>query len=187
MIYALQIESGFIKFMKMFLRGASLVLMLLLAGCESSEDESLTDWVASVRRTVHDNPVTIPVPLTITPAVYDASGRVDPFDASKISILLDITSEKGNRPDLKRAREPLESYPLDQFRLVGSLSRQGQGVALLEVGKVLHQVRKGDHLGQDLGVVISVRDGAIDIEETVQEANGIWVKRRVQLSIREAK
>lgn len=173
--------------MKFCVCGASLFFLTLLAGCESSEDESLTAWVASVRSMVHDNPVTIPPPLTITPATYDASDRVDPFDASKISMLIDITVEKGIRPDLKRAREPLESYPLDQFRMVGSLSRQGQGVALLEVGKVLHQVRKGDHLGQDLGEVISVRDGVIDIEETVQEANGVWVKRRVQLSIREVK
>lgn len=173
--------------MKIFLRGISLIFMMLLASCESSEDESLAVWIASVRRTVHENPVEVPPPLVITPAAYNSLGRVDPFDASKISVLLDMSADKGIRPDLKRSREPLEAYPLDQFRMVGSLSRQGHSVGLLEVGKVLHQVRKGDHLGQDLGEVISVRDGAIDIEETVMEASGVWVKRRVKLSIQEAK
>ena len=173
--------------MKIFLRGISLVFMMLLASCNSSDDESLTAWVASVRRTVHENPVTIPPPLVITPAAYNPSGRVDPFDASKISMLLDISADKGIRPDLKRSREPLESFPLDQFRMVGSLSKQGQSVGLLEVGKVVHHIRKGDHLGQDLGEVISVNDGVIDIEETVMEASGVWVKRRVKLSIQEAK
>lgn len=173
--------------MKKFLRTFSWLLVALLCGCNPSEEESLVAWVASVRSTVHANPVSIPVQLTITPAIYESFGRADPFDVSKISLLLDIFADKGIRPDLKRAREPLESYPLDQFRMVGSLSRQGQGVALLEVGKVVHQVRRGDHLGQDLGEVISIKDGVIDIEETVMETNGAWVKRRVQLTIRETK
>ena len=123
----------------------------------------------------------------MTPSVYEPAGRVDPFDASKISMLLDISDHAGVRPDLKRSREPLESYPLDQFRMVGSLGRPGQSVALVEVGKILYQLRKGNHLGQDLGEVITIMDGSIEIEETIQEANGNWIKRRVQLSMREAK
>ena len=173
--------------MNKFLRTFSLLLIALLTGCNPSEDESLVAWVANVLRTVHANPVSIPSPLIITTAVYESIGRTDPFDVSKISLLLDISADKGIRPDLKRAREPLELYPLDQFRRVGSLSRQGQGVALLKVGKILHQVRRGDHIGQDLGEVISVKDGAIDIEGTVMETNSTWVKRRVQLTIRETK
>ena len=52
---------------------------------------------------------------------------------------------------------------------------------------MLYQIHKGDHIGQDLGEVIAIREGAVDIEETLQEANGVWIKRRVQLSMREAK
>jgi type IV pilus assembly protein PilP len=71
--------------------------------------------------------------------------------------------------------------------MVGSLGRPGQRVALVEVGKILYQLRKGNHLGQDLGEVITIMDGSIEIKETIQEANGNWIKRRVQLSMREAK
>jgi type IV pilus assembly protein PilP len=143
--------------------------------------------MATVRRTMHTSPLAVPKPLVVTPAVYEATGRVDPFDATKISMLLDISDTAGIRPNLKRSREPLESYPLDQFRMVGSLGRSGQNVALVEVGKILYQLRKGDHLGQDLGEVINIMGDSIEIEETVQEANGNWVKRLVQLSMREAK
>jgi type IV pilus assembly protein PilP len=143
--------------------------------------------MATVRRTMHTSPLAVPKPLVVTPAVYEATGRVDPFDATKISMLLDISDTAGIRPNLKRSREPLESYPLDQFRMVGSLGRSGQNVALVEVGKILYQLRKGDHLGQDLGEVINIMGDSIEIEETVQEANGNWVKRRVQLSMREVK
>jgi type IV pilus assembly protein PilP len=164
-----------------------LCFLLSLAACESSSDESLSEWMATVRRTSHTSPLSLPEPLAMTPSVYEPAGRVDPFDASKISMLLDISDHAGVRPDLKRSREPLESYPLDQFRMVGSLGRPGQSVALVEVGKILYQLRKGNHLGQDLGEVITIMDGSIEIEETIQEANGNWIKRRVQLSMREAK
>jgi type IV pilus assembly protein PilP len=164
-----------------------LCFLLSLAACESSSDESLSEWMATVRRTAHASPLSLPAPLAMTPSVYELAGQVDPFDASKISMLLDISDHAGVRPDLKRSREPLESYPLDQFRMVGSLGRPGQSVALVEVGKILYQLRKGNHLGQDLGEVITIMDGSIEIEETIQEANGDWIKRRVQLSMREAK
>jgi type IV pilus assembly protein PilP len=164
-----------------------LCFLLSLAACESSSDESLSEWMATVRRTAHASPLSLPAPLAMTPSVYELAGQVDPFDASKISMLLDISDHAGVRPDLKRSREPLESYPLDQFRMVGSLGRPGQSVALVEVGKILYQLRKGNHLGQDLGEVITIMDGSIEIEETIQEANGNWIKRRVQLSMREAK
>ncbi len=171
----------------MFVRNTLLFSLLVLAGCESSNDENLSVWMATVRQSTHTNALTVPPPLVATPATYKPVNRADPFDATKISMLLDMSDQAGVRPDLKRSREPLESYPLDQFRMVGSLGRQGQSVALVEVGKMLYQIRKGDHLGQDLGEVIAIREGTVDIEETLQEANGVWIKRRVQLSMREAK
>ena len=175
------------NFLTTLIRAIVICTLLSLAACDTSSDENLSEWMATVRRTAHTSPLTLPAPLTMKTFIYEPPGQVDPFDASKISMLLDISDHAGVRPDLKRSREPLESYPLDQFRMIGSLGRPGQSVALVEVGKILYQLRKGNHIGQDLGEVIAIMDGSIEIEETIQEANGTWVKRRVQLSMREAK
>ena len=174
-------------FLNTLIRAIVICTLLSLAACDASSDENLSEWMATVRRTAHTSPLTLPAPLTMKTFIYEPAGQVDPFDTSKISMLLDISDHAGVRPDLKRSREPLESYPLDQFRMIGSLGRPGQSVALVEVGKILYQLRKGNHIGQDLGEVITIMDGSIEIEETIQEANGTWVKRRVQLSMREAK
>ena len=174
-------------FLTTLIRAIVICTLLSLAACDASSDENLSEWMATVRRTAHTSPLTLPAPLTMKTFIYEPPGQVDPFDTSKISMLLDISDHAGVRPDLKRSREPLESYPLDQFRMIGSLGRPGQSVALVEVGKILYQLRKGNHIGQDLGEVIAIMDGSIEIEETIQEANGTWVKRRVQLSMREAK
>ena len=175
------------NFLTTLIRAIVICTLLSLAACDASSEENLSEWMATVRRTAHSSPLTLPAPLTMKTFIYEPPGQVDPFDTSKISMLLDISDHAGVRPDLKRSREPLESYPLDQFRMIGSLGRPGQSVALVEVGKILYQLRKGNHLGQDLGEVITIMDGSIEIEETIQEANGTWVKRRVQLSMREAK
>ena len=175
------------NFLTTLIRAIGICTLLSLAACDASSDENLSEWMATVRRTAHSSPLTLPAPLTMKTFIYEPAGQVDPFDTSKISMLLDISDHAGVRPDLKRSREPLESYPLDQFRMIGSLGRPGQSVALVEVGKILYQLRKGNHIGQDLGEVITIMDGSIEIEETIQEANGTWVKRRVQLSMREAK
>ncbi|MEY4022872.1 MAG: hypothetical protein RI960_1884 [Pseudomonadota bacterium] len=132
-------------FLNGLMRVIVLCFLLILAACGSSSEENLNEWMATVRRTAHSSPLSLPAPLAMTPSVYEPAGRVDPFDASKISMLLDISDHAGIRPDLKRAREPLESYPLDQFRMVGSLGRPGQRVALVEVGKILYQLHKGNH------------------------------------------
>jgi type IV pilus assembly protein PilP len=181
------LNNFFSDFLIELVRCILLFSLLSLVACEATSDENLSEWMAAVRRTAHSSPLTLPAPLTMKTFVYEPAGQVDPFDASKISMLLDISDRAGVRPDLKRSREPLESYPLDQFRMIGSLGRPGQSVALVEVGKILYQLRKGNHLGQDLGEVINIMDGSIEIEETIQESNGNWVKRRVQLSMREAK
>ena len=175
------------NFLTTLIRAIVICTLLSLAACDASSDENLSEWMATVRRTAHTSPLTLPAPLTMKTFIYEPPGQVDPFDTSKISMLLDISDHAGVRPDLKRSREPLESYPLDQFRMIGSLGRPGQSVALVEVGKILYQLRKGNHIGQDLGEVIAIMDGSVEIEETIQEANGTWVKRRVQLSMREAK
>ena len=121
------------NFLTTLIRAIVICTLLSLAACDASSDENLSEWMATVRRTAHTSPLTLPAPLTMKTFIYEPPGQVDPFDTSKISMLLDISDHAGVRPDLKRSREPLESYPLDQFRMIGSLGRPGQSVALVEV------------------------------------------------------
>ena len=91
------------------------------------------------------------------------------------------------QPDLQRPREPLESWPLDSLRLVGSLRRERDVVALVEADKRVYSLRIGGHVGQDFGKVIAIGDKTVDIEELVAEAPGRWMKRRTQLVLQEKK
>lgn len=168
-------------------RYACWLLFFALAGCSHPEDEDLHAWMEKVRREAAPAPSPEPEPLVIRPVTYEPADHADPFSLGKITLLAGASSGGGARPDPHRAREPLESYPLDSLRMVGSLLRRGQAVALIEADKVLYQVRNGQYLGQDQGKVIRISDAAVEIEEVVQEATGNWATRKVQLSIQGGK
>ena len=150
------------------------------------EDDTLHAWMEKVRHEAIPRPATAPSPLVIRPVTYAPADYLDPFDAVKITALPSATGS-GPQPDPIRTREPLENYPLDSLRMVGSLLRQGQAVALIQADKLIYQVRTGHHLGQDQGKVINISDAAIDIEEIVQESAGTWTTRKVQLAIQGGK
>ena len=142
--------------------------------------------MSDIRRQSHPVPIDLPPRPVVEEFQYQAAGRLDPFDVTKISASLSAEfNATGLQPDTRRSREPLESYPLDTLRLVGTMRRKGQVVALIEVDKVIHQVHLGSHLGPDMGKVTAISEGAIEIEEMVQDAGNTWAKRRARLVLQE--
>ena len=162
------------------------LISILLAGCSEVSEHDLRTWMSETKRQSHPAPVESPPRPAVEEFQYQASGRLDPFDLTKISASLSADlNARGLQPDTHRAREPLESFPLDSLRLVGNIRRQGQVVALVEADKVIHQVHLGSHLGTDMGKVIAISEGAIDIEEMVQDTGNTWTKRRARLVMQE--
>jgi type IV pilus assembly protein PilP len=159
---------------------------VLLTACSNAPENDLRDWMSEIRRQSHPVPVELPARPVLEEFHYQASGRLDPFDISKVSASLSAElNANGLQPDTRRPREPLESFPLDSLRLVGNMRRQGQVVALVEADKVIHQVHLGSHLGPDMGKVVAISEGAIEIEEMVQDTGNTWAKRRARLVLQE--
>ncbi len=163
-----------------------LIGSLCLAAC-GTDDDDLRAWMDGARRRHHA------VPLTVTPAKaaallrFEPGGRSDPFSQALLSVADAMAPVGGLQPDLQRMREPLEAYPLANLRLVGSMRRKGDVIALIEVDQHVHSVRIGSHIGQDFGKVISIGDKTIDIEELVPDSNGSWISRRAQLALQETR
>jgi type IV pilus assembly protein PilP len=160
------------------------ITALFLGGCGSAGDDDLQAWMEGVRQRPHGAPeVVVPDPDVAT-FVYDARNRPDPFDPARLSPA-DEPPMAGMAPDLQRAREPLEAYALDSLRLVGSMQRGRDAVALVEADRLIHQVRLGNHLGQDFGKVVAISDSRIDIDELVRDSGGGWTRRRTQIILQE--
>jgi type IV pilus assembly protein PilP len=170
--------------------GALALTALLLAGCSDSDVKEVRDWMTEVNKETKVKVVPLAEPKTFIPFAYTAREEVDPFSQNKLLAELARAAEQSDnkyRPDMARRKEPLESYPLDTFAMVGVLQKGGVNYALLQLDRAVHQVRVGQHIGQNYGLVTAVTENSINIREVVQDAGGEWVERMSKLELQESK
>jgi type IV pilus assembly protein PilP len=143
-----------------------------------------------VRKDTKPSVKPLAAPKDFIPYAYEAREAVDPFSPNKLLAELARAAESSTnpkRPDMNRAKEVLETYPLDTMKMVGSLQKGGIIYALLQIDKSVYQVKGGMRLGQNYGLVTHVAENAIDIREVVQDAGGDWVERMSRLELQESK
>jgi type IV pilus assembly protein PilP len=169
---------------------ALLLPALLLAGCSDSDVKEVRDWMAAVKAETRPAVKPLPEPKEFVPFAYSQKDAVDPFSQNKLLVELAKAAEASHnplKPDTSRPKELLENYPLDTMRMVGAIQKAGVNYGLLQIDKAVYQVRVGQRIGQNYGLVTRVSDGAVDIRETVQDAAGEWVERMTKLELQESK
>jgi type IV pilus assembly protein PilP len=161
-----------------------------LTGCLGSEQEDLQRWMAEQRAQVKPNVPPITEPKKFTPQAYTEGAAIDPFNMQKLTQALRRDSAQPSTsgliaPELARRKEALEAFPLDAMAMVGSLSRNGQPVALITVDKLLYQVRVGNYLGLNYGRITRISETELGLREIVQDAAGEWIERVATLQLQE--
>ncbi|ENO88487.1 pilus assembly protein PilP [Thauera linaloolentis] len=164
-------------------RALILVCAAVLAACGSGEQEDIRAWMdeqaKGMRGAVKALPEIKPFPIV----EYAGIGADDPFRKGRMEV--EKRANTALRPNLDRRKEPLEAYPLESLRMVGVLS-QGKSVhALVLAGKNLHQVKVGNYMGQNFGVVTGISDGDMTLKELVEDVQGDWVERISTLTLQE--
>lgn len=88
----------------------------------------------------------------------------------------------GPRPDPSRQPDPLEAWPLDALKLVGTVTMTDQRTALVQTprGSVL-TVQVGEHLGQHHGRVKRIDTKKVEIVELLLIDNDRWVEHPATL------
>ena len=155
-----------------------LILPLFLTACADADIDELQQWMTEQRAQTRPRVTPIPEPKKFTPQAYLEEGAVDPFSLQRLTQALRQESSGANAnaalvaPELSRRKEPLEAVPLDSVKMVGSLNKAGQLVALVRVDNLLYQVRPGNYLGQSYGKITKVSETEIVLREIVQDAAG---------------
>jgi type IV pilus assembly protein PilP len=86
-------------------------------------------------------------------------------------------------PDQKRARQPLEFYPLDALKFVGILKQGNELWGLIKnPEKKIVPVQVGNYMGLNYGRIISIKNDEIKLEETIKDS-GTWAKRSTTLHL----
>ncbi|WP_157268460.1 pilus assembly protein PilP [Azohydromonas aeria] len=177
-------------------RPAAVLLALLgaalLSACQREPDD-LRDWIAAQRQAA-SAPTLPPLALSGLPALpaWDSDAGPDPFDPRRLepnaATAAAAASEPGALPatEQRRTAEPLEAYPLESLRMVGTLQRGGRIHALVQAPGLLLAVQPGDHLGTNRGRITRITEKSVQLREWVRDSGGGWSERGATLELQEA-
>lgn len=162
----------------------------LLQACGDKSMPDLKSFVATAYQ--NEKPEIEPLP-EIQPYSgyeYSAAEDDDPFDFANIE-----TSQQsgglavsGIRPDANRRKEDLEQFPLDALKMVGTMTQEGQSWVIVKTSEgTAHRAALGNYMGQQDGKIVDIipDEQKVVLAELVQDPNGRWITRNVEITIDE--
>jgi type IV pilus assembly protein PilP len=161
----------------------SLGACVLLAGCGGESHQDLRAWMADQGKGARGRVDPLPQIRPYEPFAYNAFDLPDPFKPRKIE-----PTKGGSKlaPDFTRRKEPLEAFPLESLTMVGTLARKKTTYALVRTPeKDVFQVRAGNYMGQNYGVIIEIGDGELKLKELLQDGAGDWTERSSSLQLQQ--
>ncbi len=156
----------------------------LLAGCGGEEFQDLRDFVKNSGADMRGK---IPPPPAIhlyEPFAYvNDTNLSDPFKQRKPE--LSASGRRGeNEPDMNRPKEALEEFPLENLKMVGYVYKAKVGYAVIRApDKKLYQVKAGNYVGMNFGLIQKLSDSEITVKEVVQDSTGDWSERISSLQL----
>ncbi len=178
-------------FYRISCRGAVLTLLALtLTACGDSRMSDLRDFVDNAYADRKPEIEPLPEMKPFQAYEYSAFDLEDPFSLSNVIVERGGggVDTSGLRPDENRPREPLEFFPLDALRMVGTLEREGEPWVIMQTSQgTAHFLDIGSYMGQNEGRIkeINTAQQAIVLVETFLNTNGQWETRDVELTIEE--
>src|SRR3954462_15818174 len=163
----------------------SLLLSCGLASCGGEQYSDLRQFVKESDKLPHGRIPPLPDVKPYEAFTYSAFDLLDPFKPRKIE------PPKGSgsgslAPDFNRRRDPLEAYPLESLRMVGTLEQSKQMFALVRApDNTLFRVRSGNYVGQNFGRIVGIAEASVKLKEIVQDSGGNWEEKDQALLLQE--
>ncbi len=161
----------------------SIASVALVAACGGDSHQDLRNWMAEQGKGARGQLDPLPQIKPYEPFAYNDFDLPDPFKPRKIE---PAKTENTNKlaPDLNRRKEPLEAYPLESLSMVGTLEKGKTLYALVKTPeRDIYQVRPGNHMGQNFGVITGISDTDIKLKELMQDGAGDWAERSSTLNL----
>ena len=145
-----------------------------LVACSGEEHSDLRQFVRDSDNMPRGRIPPLPEVKPYEPFEYAAFDLVDPFIPRKIEPPRSAKPDP-RLPDPKRRKGPLEAFPLENLKMVGSLSQKKEHFALIKTpDNNLYRVRTGDFMGQNFGRVIDITESSVKLKELIQDSGNDW-------------
>ena len=161
------------------------VVSVLLASCSAPDNSALNSRVEKIKARSPGKIPSLPVFKPYETYSYKAKNESDPFRVfdGGLETSVDVSM---NSPLDGRNLETLETYPLDTLKYVGQLVTGGKEWAIVtSPDSIVHRVKLGDHLGDNYGEIVQILENKVEIEESIPDELGGWIKREAALSLME--
>lgn len=157
---------------------------MLLTGCVGEEFSDLREFVKNSGNDLRGKIPPPPVVKIFEPYAYvNDTNLADPFKPRKPEE--NLGDKRGeNEPDRNRPKEALEEFALESLKMVGYVLKAKVGHAVIRApDKKLYQVKVGNYIGMNFGLIKKLTDTEITIKEVVQDSTGDWSERTSSLQL----
>ena len=160
-----------------------------LLACSDNPSADLEDYVRTTKSQQKSKIEPLPEFHPYESFAYQATDLRDPFTAPTFShtrAVTNVPSNNGIKPDFDRSTEPLEEFPLDSLRMVGTLEqREDQWALINDTDGTIHRVQPGNYAGQNHGKITRITDFEVELTEIVPDGIGGWIERQSSIAISE--
>ena len=157
-----------------------IISILFIGGCSDTGDD-LDRFIKKTK--MKKGRVIEPIPDIAEPEKFqypETLKRRNPFKP--------VGKETANQdqlaPDYNRPKMPLEQFPLDSLKFVGTLkdSRTRWGLISDPSGRIT-RVKTGDYMGKNYGRIISISNASLELEESLK-VGGQWKKKKTTFRLK---
>lgn len=150
---------------------------LALTGCGSERHlEEVKQFVKESDKLPRGRIEPLPEVKPYEPFEYAAYDLLDPFVARKAPTSQPPKRDpKDPRLDPNRRKGPLEAFPLENLKMVGTLQQKKDFFALIKTpDNNLYRVKPGDFIGQNFGRISDINESALKLKELIQDSDNEW-------------
>ncbi|ROS01954.1 type IV pilus assembly protein PilP [Sinobacterium caligoides] len=162
--------------------------LLVISGCANDDFSDLQSYMTEVKNKPLGAIEAIPVYPPYKTYTYSSAARRSPFvkpvsvqDIARLSL-----PRQNVAPDFNRQKEPLESFSIDDLKMVGTMTYKDVLWALVDDGSggVTH-IKAGGYMGRNHGRVVDITVNQIAVMEIVANGNNGWAERPRTINLKE--
>ncbi|MCX7098492.1 MAG: pilus assembly protein PilP [Methylococcales bacterium] len=171
-----------------YLQFFCVVSITCLAACGNNDYSDLTQYIEEVKAVPKGNIKPLSKIQPIESFVFNPEGLRDPFKPLAQPVKHDEVPETptgdGLKPDTKRHKDELESYPLTSLKMVGSVIMKSLlwGLVKADDGSI-HRVQPGNYMGKNYGKITHISTDKIELLEIVPDKPGSWREQQNSLAL----
>lgn len=147
---------------------------LLSAGCERGGKGELSAYIEQIKSRPAGGIESLPEIAPVDSFIFEPTGRRDPFIMDR-QTTASVKPDNGLAPDPNRPKEQLESYPLTDLAMVGTLGQDETLWALVRnKDGLIFRAQVGNYIGLNNGQIVEISPDSIRLMEIVADAPGEW-------------